>query len=320
MIKKMRWRVILAAMVAFFLVIALIATLVNVFNYYSVSRRADQTIEFISGYEKRTPPEPKGEELPKEPGGDNLPKEPPMMMPNVEDNYMTRFFVVRVDSDLNVLSASTDFIATVSEESAHQFAEKALSKSADKGYISDYRYSKETVDGNTIIIFLNVSREIQYMRSLRFLTIIVSGVSLLLVFVLVFLLSGRAVRPLARNIEQQKQFITDASHELKTPLTSISTSIDVISMEHGDDEWTENIKSQTKRMSKLVSELVTLSRLDEEKPLPEKKQFSLSDAAWEIVDVYKPQAKAQNKTFEADIANEVSVVGDKTAIQQMLSV
>ena len=86
------------------------------------------------------------------------------------------------------------------------------------------------------------------------------------------------MRPIAKNIEQQKQFITDASHELKTPLTSIQASLDVIAMEHGEDEWTENIRKQTGRMSKLVSELVTLSKLDEEMPLPNKENFSLSNA------------------------------------------
>ena len=118
----------------------------------------------------------------------------------------------------------------------------------------------------------------------------------------------------------QKQFITDASHELKTPLTSISTSLDVIEIEHGEDEWTENIRNQTTRMTKLVGELVALSRLDEIKPLPAKENFSVSNAAWEIVEVYQPQAKAREKKFDVEIQDDVFMIGEKDAIQQMLSV
>jgi len=143
---------------------------------------------------------------------------------------------------------------------------------------------------------------------------------LLLVFLLVLLFSGRAIRPIANNIRRQKQFITDASHELKTPLTSISASADVLSLEYGEDEWVDNIQKQTGRMTKLVSELVTLSRLDEDTPLPNKELFSLSNAAWEIVEVYQPQAKAHGKTFTADIQDGISLFGEKTAVQQMFSV
>ena len=91
-------------------------------------------------------------------------------------------------------------------------------------------------------------------------------------------------------------------------------------MEHGDDEWTDNIRKQTGRMTKLVSELVTLSKLDEESPLPDKEHFSLSNAAWEIVEVYKPQAKAHDKELTVDIPDDISMYGEKASIQQMLSV
>ena len=74
------------------------------------------------------------------------------------------------------------------------------------------------------------------------------------------------------------------------------------------------------RLSKLVSELVILSKLDEEKPLPNKEEFSLSNAAWEIAEVYKPQAKGAGKELKIDIADDLMMTGEKAAIQQMLSV
>lgn len=312
MLKKMRRRVILAAMLAFFAVILLVAVLVNAVNYYVVTDRADQTISYIMRYEKGISSG--------NPSRDSRPPGPFMALPDLEMNYMTRFFVVRFDAEGNVLSTSTDYIASIGEEDAVLYARQVLAQKADRGYLKEYRYAKEKADGRTAVVFLNTSREQQMMLSLQKLTIAVSFASLLLVFGLVVLFSGRAIRPIANNIKQQKQFITDASHELKTPITSISTSVDVLEMEHGEDEWTENIRQQTARMSKLVSELVTLSKLDEEIPLPNKEQFSFSNAAWEIVEVYQPQAKAQGKNLTVEIEDNLDLIGEKAAVQQMLSV
>ena len=311
MLKKLRWRFILAAMLAFFAVITLIAVLVNVFTYATITTRIDSSIESIITSDFRSPRNFKPEPREDNPFGGR---------PDIEANYMMRFFIVRVDDSGDAAYLSMDFIASVDENSAAEYAEKALSKSSDKGYIGNYRYLRTDSDGATVIIFLNASRELQIARSLLELSILISVLSLCLVFILVVLISKKAIKPIENNIKQQKRFITDASHELKTPLTSISTSLDVITAEHGDDEWTDNIKKQTSRMTKLVSELVTLSRLDEDLPVPNKERFSLSTAAWEIVDIYQSQAKGRGKKMTVDIAENVDVVGDKSGVQQMMSV
>ena len=121
-------------------------------------------------------------------------------------------------------------------------------------------------------------------------------------------------------MELQKQFITDAGHELKTPLTSISTSADVLKMENGDNEWIDNIQKQTVRMSKLVKNLVTLSRLDEGVPLPDRTEFSLSDAAWEAAEPFEMRARAQGKSFTQSISPELAMKGDMAAVQQLISI
>ena len=317
MIKRMRYRLILSAMISFLAVISLVAVLVNVIDYGIVTKRADDTINYILGYEEHMLPAPGPGPGP---GPEEPPKDPFMALPDKEANYMTRFFIVRYDSDGNIDLVSTDYVAAVDETQAIGYADKVLSGRSDRGYMKEYRYVKKKTGDTTVVVFLNVMRERQFMTTLTLLTIMVSVVSLILVFILVVLFSKRAIKPIADNIARQKQFITDASHELKTPLTSINTSIDVITMEHGDDEWTDNIKDQTGRMSKLVSELITLSRLDEENPIPNKEQFSLSNAAWEIAEVYKPQAAGTSKKMDVDIADNINMTGDRSAIQQMLSV
>ena len=311
MLKKLRWRFILSAMGAFFAVIALIASLVYFITYAVTTNRIDQSIEMIASSDFRNPREMKPDHHRDDPFGGR---------PDMEANYMMRFFTVRIEDSGNTTSISTDFVASIDSDTAAEYADKALARNSDRGFIGNYRYAKIDKDDGTVLIFLNAGRELQFARTLGLLTLAVSIASLILVFILVVIFSKRAIRPIENNIKQQKQFITDASHELKTPLTSISTSLDVITAEHGEDEWTDNIKKQTSRMTKLVSELVTLSRLDEDLPLPNKEQFSLSNAAWETVDIYQSQAKGRGKKMSIDIAENVETYGDKSAVQQMLSV
>lgn len=311
MLRRIRWRFIGASMLAFFLVISLIAGLVNIVNYVVVTKRVDETIDSIIEYEVNGRRDMRR---------DLLPVEPFRGLPDEEANYMTRFFIVAVDSENLIIATSMEYVASITEAEAVAYTNEAMSQDSSRGYLDGYRYSKMKYDDATVIVFLNSSREVQYMNTLLYLTLAVSGGSLILVFILVLLLSGKVIKPMEQNIELQKRFITDASHELKTPLTSISTSLDVLEMEHGSDEWTDNIRSQVGRMKGLVGEMVTLSRLDEVKPAQIKENIDLSGAAWEIIEVYMPQAKAQSKIIKTDIEDNVIISGDKNSVQQMLSV
>ena len=143
---------------------------------------------------------------------------------------------------------------------------------------------------------------------------------LLLVFALVVLFSGRAIAPYLRNLAAQKQFITNASHELKTPLTAISTSADVLAMESGENEWVQNIQSQSGRLSRRISSLVTLCRLDEENPFPERTEFSLSDAVWEIAEPFSSLAAAKGKEYTQYIEDGITITGGRTAIGRLVSI
>ena len=248
------------------------------------------------------------------------PVEPFMVLPNEEENYMIRFFTVTIDENNMIISSSLDFIASVDEDDLITYINSVQSKSADRGYIYGYRYARSYADGATVITFLNCERELSSMRTILAMTLAISGVSLILVFALVVLFSKKAIQPIAQNIEIQKRFITDASHELKTPLTSIATSLDVIEIDKGEDEWTQNIRSQVGRMTGLVGELVALSKLDEVKPVPDKETFDLTGAAWEILEVHTPQAKGRGKEILTDIQDGITLYGEKASIQQMLSV
>ena len=311
MLKKMRWCFIGAAMAAFIAVVLTLLCFVNIWNYFSITQQQDATLDQLLEVDQSNAEIPAGEITPPFESLGRFSQEVP---------YMIRFFSVHLSEDGTVVRINQNYIASISETDAETYADTVLSHGKTHGYESGYRYLVSQEDTETVILFLNSERELQTMRSLLWITLAIAAVCLVVVFGLVVLFSQRAITPYMKNMEAQKQFITNASHELKTPLTAISTSADVLAMEHDNDEWVHNIQVQSGRLSKLITSLVALSRLDEEDPFPVRTEFSLSDALWEISEPFVSLSQAKGKTYSQDIADGLSVTGDRTAIQQMVSI
>lgn len=310
MLKKIQRRFILAAMAAFGTVMLLIIAGINAANYYRTTSMQDHLAAELLAHGQATFSK---REAPPPPVRDHLGRNP-------EAAFMTRFFTVYCDGDGKVRAVSRDYISSVDEEAAEAYAQSVLSKSREKGYYEDYRYLVKIDERGITVLFLNAAMQIQSMRSLLFVSLAIGGCSLLLVFFLTLLFSRRAVRPFVKNIERQKQFITDAGHELKTPITSIVTSADIAAMEHEGDEWIDNIRRQAARLTKLVGDMVALSRLDEETPFPEKSRFSVSEAAWEIAEPFAVLAKAEGKSYSQHIEENLTLYGDRASIQRLISI
>lgn len=311
MLKKMRWRFIGAAMAAFTAVVLTLLCFVNLWNYHSVTSQQDEALTRLMEIEDQQMPfSSRRGALPFDDWSHFSP----------EVQYSLRFFSVHYDTNGIVSRVNQDYIASISESDAETYADAVLESGKAHGYESGYRYLVSTTEDETVVLFLNSEREIQTMRSLLWITLAIAAVCLAVVFGLVVLFSQRAITPYLKNMEAQKQFITNAGHELKTPLTAISTSADVLAMEHDGDEWVHNIQVQSGRLSKLITSLVALSRLDEENPFPVRTEFSLSDALWEISEPFGSLAQAKGKAYTQDIADGLTVIGDRTAIQQMFSI
>ena len=319
MLKKMRWHFILAAMLAVFIMLVAVLAGINVWNYHTTAERADQRIQEIYGFESgKVPGMENSEENASQPVPPDIFNRPDDHDP--EAPYTPRFFKVRLDEEGNVTDVSTDFIASVTQTEAEEFARKVLNEKRQVGYYKNYRFQILAKKNDNIVIFLNTTMELRSVRNVLLISCLVGVVCFLVVFLLVILLSKRAMKPYIWNIERQKRFITDASHEIKTPLTSIATSVDVIEMEYGEDEWTRNIHKQTSKMSRMVADLVTLSRLDEENPFLERTEFSLSDAVWEVAEPFASLAKAQGKKYSQRIEENLTLCGNPDATRQMISV
>lgn len=310
MLKKIQRRFILAAMAAFGTVMLLIIVGINAANYYRTTSMQDHLTAALLSNEQTHPGKP---QAPPPPVGD-------MRGRNPEAAFMTRFFTVHCDVDGRAREVLRDYISSVDEETAKTYAQAVLSKGREKGYYRDYRYLMSRSGKGISILFLNSAIQLQSMRSLLLVSLTIGLFSLLMVFFLILLFSRRAIQPYLKNLERQKQFITDAGHELKTPITSIATSADIAAMEHEGDEWIDNIQKQAARLTKLVGDMVVLSRLDEETPFPEKCRFSMSEAAWEAAEPFVVLAKAQGKIYSQDIEENLMLYGDRSSIQRMISI
>lgn len=310
MLKKIRRRFILAAMAAFGTVMLVIVAGINGANYIQTTSMQDHLAADLLLYGPRAFNPPREGGPPK--------RDRPGRGPEAE--FITRFFTVQVNPEGNVTEISRDHISSIDDETAAVYADAVLQKRREKGYYRDYRYLVHRDEAGTTILFLNASVHLQFMASLLLVSSAIGLVSLFLVFCLVVFFSRYAIRPYARNMERQKRFITDAGHELKTPITSIATSADIAAMEYEGDEWIANIQKQTERLARLVGDLVALSRLDEEMPFPEKSRFSLSDAAWEAAEPFAVLAKANGKQYSQTIEESIDFYGDRGSIQKIISI
>ena len=166
---------------------------------------------------------------------------------------------------------------------------------------------------------MNCQREISTMKTYILASTGISAFGLVIVFVMIYFFSGKVLKPVSESYEKQKRFITDASHEIKTPLTIIDANTEVLEMIEGENEWTKSTRKQIARLTSLTEKLVFLSRMDEEATRLEKEPFSLSDAITDTTDSFIAVARTKEKQLQTDIAEHVDYVGDEKTIRQMIS-
>lgn len=183
---------------------------------------------------------------------------------NEESAYRTRYFVVYLDENMTPVSVNMEHIAAVDVDEAVKMAKKALREREETGYVGSYRFRLTQAEGERpFLIFLDCQDKLELQRSTTLIlafTVVLFAVLVTLVFAL---LSKHALRPFEENSRRQKQFITDASHELKTPLAIIAANADVLEYKDGGSEWLSNITGQVHHMSELINELLVLSKMDE---------------------------------------------------------
>lgn len=241
-----------------------------------------------------------------------------------ESQFDTRYFTVTINSKGDVENIDTSKIASVSSENAAQYAKK-LWKSGKKGdgkngFSESFKYMTVGEGGSTMYIFLSCQRELSTIRTYVLASVGISVFGLAVVFVMIYFFSGKILKPVSESYEKQKRFITDASHEIKTPLTIIDANTEVIEMMEGENEWTSSTRKQVARLTSLTEKLVFLSRMDEEATKLEMLEFSLSDAILDTAEPFKAVAGTKGKKLTIDVTNKILYTGDEKTIRQLISI
>ncbi|MCR4610523.1 MAG: HAMP domain-containing histidine kinase [Lachnospiraceae bacterium] len=238
---------------------------------------------------------------------------------NEETPFETRYFNVVLTTSGEYVSCNVDNIAAVSANRAISIAQELFADGSKEGTYDNYMYKQIDSDGNVMYIFLDNTRDLSSFRSFLMISIIIAVVGIILVFILSTILSKMALKPVFESYAKQKRFITDASHELKTPVAIISADVEIIEMENGESEWTKSIEKQTNRLTNLTEQMVLLSRMDEGVGNKEFTTVNASEVFKEVSESFEPMAVKLNKTFNIYIDAGITVKGDEKNLSQMLS-
>ena len=203
-----------------------------------------------------------------------------------ETPYETRYFSVELSESGTLLSVNTGKIAAVSTDEAVSMAQSLFSRQKTSGYTGNYKYLETETDRGYRYIFLDCTSGLNSVKDFLSTSLLVSLCGILAVFILVLILSRRAIRPVAESYDKQRQFITNASHEIKTPLTIIDSCTEVLELEQGENKWTQGIRGQVRRLTSLTQSLVSLARMDEGYTAAAMDDFSLSDAVTETLEPF----------------------------------
>lgn len=228
------------------------------------------------------------------------------------------FFIIMADNNGRYQAILNN--DELQQETAQKYISKILESGAETGTLNQFQFYQLKKDNGTLMVLTDKSAEIDMLNKLIRTTITIGAAAFLLLSVAAFFLSVQIVKPLKIAFEKQKQFISDASHELKTPVTVISANADVLSGEIGENKWLTYIKSQTERMNVLVNDLLNLTRLENNTADFIRVDFNLSKAVVNTALPFECQAFETNKKFIVDVDEDIMINGSEKHIKQMAAI
>ncbi|MBO4419021.1 MAG: HAMP domain-containing histidine kinase [Oscillospiraceae bacterium] len=313
MINKLKRKFLMTGTVFMFILMTVLVLIMNLVSLRAVTSDVDSILDVLT---QPNLPFIAKTDLPGKPE-DFSGFVPPGMSPEVL--YESRFFVVSVSADGEILQSDLSRIVSVDDASASEYIQTALKSSGERGFIGNFRYAKSGDETGTRILFLDCGRKLDSFRSFLWSSVTVGLVGCIAVFIAFFFAAGRIVSPIAESYEKQKRFISDAGHEIKTPLTIINANVDLLECDGEKDELAD-IRTQTKRLTELTNNLVMLSKMEEAEHTLQKVELPLSDLVSETAASFRAPAAARRIDFCADIAPGITVNGSPDTLRQLVSV
>lgn len=338
MIKKLRFRFIISALLSIFFVLAATMAAINIANYVKVENESQNSLSMIIQNEHRDMQQsmginPNGGDQPGPGGGPGgwggRPREG-------DKRNNEHYFIVVFSTEGEIWYEDYSHIFSITDEDAGKLALDVFNGKSNKGKVGNLRFLKETTTDETMymnmetmsmekrqfdsifVSFVDVSERLKSWNDFLVSSIVIASISYTVIAALIVFSSHFIFKTSEESYRKQKAFITNASHELKTPLTIINTDVEILKMDHGENEWTASICDQVKRLTMMTNQLVTLSRLDEDSlqnyPFS---VFSLSKLAKESVDAFAVVYEKDGFKFDVDIEEDVDIKANQYLINEL---
>lgn len=323
MIEKLRFRFIKIACLSVLTVLISIIATVNIVHLVQNNRSADDITRIIfenGGVLKKLGPRENQEP----PTGPHI-RTPDSEFDNRFHNreelpFSSRYFSVFFDREMQITGYNIDHIVSVSEDELNTVTSDLLASAKNVGWYKNYRYRLGAYGDGYLLVVLEATATKHSVLAVFSITVAVGAIAFFVVFLLIWLFSQKAVAPIARTYEKQKQFITDASHELKTPLTVISANTEILSLTYGENEWCDGIQRQTESMRALIGQMIQMAKLDEDRQQLVFETFDFSDAVYDTAMAFVPMAEKKGLKMNVNVAAGISMYGDEGAIRQVIAI
>ena len=317
---KLQIKFIITTLIAVIIIVIGVFAVVTFENYKMTNEQLDALLDFISENNGSMP--------------DNENKKYQYLAD--EAKYSTRYFTIRTDGKGNIKEVNVDNIASVSQEIAEDMTEEVLKNSKNigffhnlansilanrkvYGFFSNYKYKITNVNSGKLIVFIDCQMQLESFKAATLRSLAVTGSAILAILIVLIVMSKKILSPIFKSIESQKNFITNASHEFKTPLAVVMADIDILEMTVGEEnEWLQSIKNQTNRLNTLTRTLLTLSNVQDGRASLETSKFSINDLISEVIDELKILIGDRKINFNKQL--DALMIADRDMVKQVINI
>ncbi len=307
MTKKLKQRFIFFAMAAVTCLLLFIVLAINGLNWWILERQSDMVMKVLvesdGAFHKM-----------------DFNRPPPFAQPlDMDRMHSARFFIAYSDGSGAVRDVNTDQISSIDVDTAASYALTVWESGKKTGRLNGYKFAVKEIGPNRMTFFVDPSPQRESFSMVLSVSSAIAALCWLIVLVFVVLLSGKVVRPVLVGMERQKQFITNAGHEMKTPLAIIQSNNDTMALIHGENKYNGHIRAQTKRLNALMSNLLTLAKLHEEIPLP-REAVDVSEVIRELLPAYQDTALLRGLAFHVRVEPNMTILVHKDSFRQMMTI
>ena len=316
MFKQLQKSFVKSAMLSFTAVLLVVLVAVNVVNYRQTVNQVDRLGTMLVNNDGTFPDAPEGGMAPKEHPEHGMPKGIEFRK---DDQMATRYAVVRVANG-TVQSVDRTHLVSLDEEALKELGLRIAQGTSTKGWEGSLRYQVAKTDAGTMVVLVDANKETQQVSRLMMVTGAVFILCLAVVYVLVRIASKRAIRPFVENVERQRQFVSNASHEIKTPLAVLSANTDLLAMMGTDAKFVDSNKRQIKRLNSLVEQMLLLSRYDEGEATATKEEVDLVAVTKDIVEEILPVLNEKGLQVEFTGEAQTIITTNKSAMTELIRI